>query len=89
MGIAVNGDIDPCFLLDDSELPRRSVDLGDAEDTDGLCSFSMLFDEPLSWPGFEQAMAVLTALRGPDLLRVKNVVAFEECRGPVVVHFVQ
>ena len=34
-------------------------------------------------------MAVLTALRGPDLLRVKGLLAVAECRGPVVVHFVQ
>ena len=34
-------------------------------------------------------MAVLTALRGPDLLRVKGIIAVEECRGPVVVHAVQ
>ena len=34
-------------------------------------------------------MAVLTGLRGPDLLRVKGLVAVEGCRGPVVVHAVQ
>ncbi len=34
-------------------------------------------------------MKLLTALRGPDLLRVKGLVAVEGCRGPVVVHFVQ
>ena len=34
-------------------------------------------------------MAVLMALRGPDLLRVKGFLAVEECRGPVVVHVVQ
>ena len=34
-------------------------------------------------------MAVLAALRGSDLLRVKGLVAVAECRGPVVVHFVQ
>ncbi|HYZ41194.1 MAG TPA: GTP-binding protein [Stellaceae bacterium] len=34
-------------------------------------------------------MEVLTGLRGPDLLRVKGIVAMAECRGPVVVHFVQ
>ena len=34
-------------------------------------------------------MAVLTALRGADLLRVKGLVAVEGCRGPVVVHAVQ
>jgi G3E family GTPase len=89
IGIAVNGDIDPPFLLDDSDLPRRGFDLGDAEHTHGLCSFSLIFDEPLSWPGFEQTMGVLTTLRGSDLLRVKVLLAVEECRGPVVVHFVQ
>ncbi|HLH12365.1 MAG TPA: GTP-binding protein, partial [Methylovirgula sp.] len=46
-------------------------------------------DRPLAWPAFEQAMAVLTALRGADLLRVKGLVAVEGCRGPVVVHAVQ
>jgi G3E family GTPase len=55
----------------------------------GLASFSLVFDEPLSWPVFEQAMAVLPALRGSDLLRVKGLVTVEECWGPVVVHFVQ
>jgi G3E family GTPase len=54
-----------------------------------LCSFSMTFEEPLSWPVFQQAMAVLTARRGPDLLRVKGIIAMAGCRGPVVVHFVQ
>src|SRR5438067_6969787 len=34
-------------------------------------------------------MAVLSALRGADLLRVKGLVAVAQCRGPVVVHFVQ
>ncbi len=29
------------------------------------------------------------SLRGPDLLRVKGLVALAECRGPVVVHVVQ
>jgi hypothetical protein len=37
----------------------------------------------LSWSGFEQTMSVLTALRGPDLVRVKGLVAIEECRGPI------
>src|SRR6266446_9518435 len=68
---------------------RRSSDLGAADHSHELTSFSLVFDEPLSWPGFEQAMAVLTALRGSDLLRVKGLLAVAECRGPVVVHFVQ
>src|SRR5205823_11409044 len=63
--------------------------LGGAEHSHGLCSFALIFEKPLSWAGFEQTMTVLTALRGPDLLRVKGLIAIEECRGPVVVHFVQ
>ena len=34
-------------------------------------------------------MAVLTALRGPDLLRVKGLVSVAGVRGPVVVQAVQ
>src|SRR5947208_5878271 len=89
VGIAVNGEIDPSFLLAEPPAPRDSFDLGAPEHTHGLCSFALIFEKAMSWAGFQQAMAVLTALRGPDLLRVKGLVAIEECRGPVVVHVVQ
>jgi G3E family GTPase len=89
VGVARNGEIDPGFLLTEPEMPRRSFHLGGVEHTHGLQSFSLIFEEPLSWPGFEQTMAVLAALRGPDLLRVKGLLAIAECRGPVVVHFIQ
>jgi len=89
VGIAVDGEIEPSFLLAEPPSPKRNFDLGRIEHTHGLCSFALIFEEPLSWAGFEQTMAVLTALRGPDLLRVKGLVAIKECRGPVVVHFVQ
>jgi len=89
VGIARNGEIEPAFLLDEPPAPRRSFELGGSGHSHGLTSFSLAFDEPLRWPAFEQAMAVLTALRGSDLLRVKGLVAVAECRGPVVVHFVQ
>jgi len=89
VGIAQHGEIDPSFVLDEPLAARRNFELGKAAHTHGLNSFSLLFDEPLSWPAFEQAMAVLAALRGPALLRVKGLVAVAECRGPVVVHFVQ
>jgi G3E family GTPase len=87
--IATNGEIDPSFLLDEPPTPRRDFDLGEADHTHGLESFSLIFEKPLSWPSFEQAMAVLMSLRGPDLLRVKGLVALAECHGPVVVHIVQ
>ena len=90
---ASHGEIDPAFLLDEGlDLPARLA--GHVHDhahahTHGIDSFALIFETPLPWPVFEQAMAVLTALRGPDLLRVKGLVAVEGCRGPVVVHAVQ
>jgi G3E family GTPase len=89
LAIALGGEIAPSFLLDESTVPRRGFEIGRHEHSHGISSFSLVFEEPVSWPAFQQAMAVLTALRGPDLLRVKGFVAIEECRGPVVVHFVQ
>ncbi|HVC55504.1 MAG TPA: GTP-binding protein, partial [Stellaceae bacterium] len=55
----------------------------------GIDSFALFFAAPLPWPVIEQAMAVLTALRGADLLRVKGIVAVAGMRGPVVIHAVQ
>jgi G3E family GTPase len=89
VGIARHGEIEPAFLLDEALAARCSFELNGGGHSHGLASFSLVFDEPLSWPAFEQAMAVLAALRGSDLLRVKGLVAVAECRGPVVVHFVQ
>ncbi|MGH7116564.1 MAG: CobW family GTP-binding protein [Stellaceae bacterium] len=92
--IAANGAVAPAFLLDEPAAPQRRLDLGAAahthtHDLHGIESFALIFDAPLPWASFEQAMAVLTALRGPDLLRVKGILAIAECRGPVVVHAVQ
>jgi G3E family GTPase len=90
---ASHGAIDPGFLLDESlDLPARLAgyehDHAHAH-SKGIDSFVLFFEKPLPWPVFEQAMAVLTALRGADLLRVKGLVAVEGCRGPIVVHAVQ
>jgi G3E family GTPase len=88
---AVNGAIDPTYLLDERlDLPARISTRDHAHaHSHGIDSFAVVFDKPLHWPAFEQAMAVLTALRGLDLLRVKGIVAVEGARGPVVVHVVQ
>jgi G3E family GTPase len=90
---AINGAIEPGFLLDESfDLSARVAahqhDHAHAH-SHGIDSFALFFAAPLPWPIFEQAMAVLTGLRGADLLRVKGLVAVEGCRGPVVVHAVQ
>jgi G3E family GTPase len=95
LATAAHGVIAPGFLLDEGlDLPVRPT----AHDHDhrpghahshGIDSFALLFDAPLPWPVFEQVMAVLTALRGADLLRVKGLVAVAGVRGPVVVQAVQ
>jgi G3E family GTPase len=90
---ASHGAIAPGFLLDEApdlaaRLAAHRHDHAHAH-SHGIGSFALFFDVPLPWPVFEQAMAVLTALRGPDLLRVKGLVAVTGCRGPVVVHAVQ
>jgi G3E family GTPase len=88
---AVGGAIDPAYLLDERlDLPVRVPEHDHAHaHSHGIDSFVLTLDKPLRWPAFEQAMAVLTALRGADLLRVKGIVAVEGAKGPVVVHAVQ
>ena len=84
--------IDPAFLLDDA-IDRlraaRRITITITRIATGSTALRSDFDKPLPWPVVEQAMAVLTGLRGADLLRVKGLVAVEGCRGPVVVHAVQ
>ena len=46
-------------------------------------------DRPIAWDTFARTMETLTALRGPDLLRVKGFLNVAGCRGPVLVQFVQ
>lgn len=89
---AAHGVIDPAYLLEERlDLAARPVPEHNHAHahSHGIDSFVVTFDKPLHWPAFEQAMAVLTALRGPDLLRVKGIVAVEGANGPVVVHAVQ
>ncbi len=54
-----------------------------------MTSFVLEWDRPIAWPAFSRAMETLTALRGPDLLRVKGLLDVTGCRGPVVVQYVQ
>ena len=59
-----------------------------AHDT-AITSFILRFKQPFSARAFEQCIAVLTGLRGPDLLRVKGLVNIEGEAGPMVVQGVQ
>jgi G3E family GTPase len=101
---AVNGEIDLAFLVDVGLTSSRSR-LEDVErwmgaephDEHGhvhrhdasVTSFSLRYDKPFTWSAFSQCMEVLTALRGPDLLRVKGLVNVEGHNGPLVVQGVQ
>jgi G3E family GTPase len=90
VAVAANGELDPEFLLADPAVERpASAAAGAHAHTHGLDTFTLDFAEPVAWPALQQAMAALMALRGPDLLRVKGFVALNECRGPVVLHYVQ
>ncbi|MDX3907268.1 MAG: GTP-binding protein [Pigmentiphaga sp.] len=69
---------------------------GDPDDADGkplrphlqdIRTMSLRFDEPFTWPAVTSAMEMLSALRGPDLLRMKGILNVEG--NPVVVQCVQ
>jgi G3E family GTPase len=101
---AVNGEIDLPFLINVGLTTARSrleeVERwmgAEVHDEHGhvhrhdaaVTSFSLRYDRPFTWSTFSQCMEVLTALRGPDLLRVKGLVNVEGRQGPLVVQGVQ
>jgi G3E family GTPase len=85
---AHDGTIEPRCLTEPAPFDRNTF-LAEAEHGDGIASFVWRKREPLRWPAFSRAMETLTALRGPDLLRVKGFLNVEGCNGPVLVQFVQ
>lgn len=52
-------------------------------------SASIVFDEPLPWSLVSEWLEWLTALRGPDVLRIKGLLRIEGFDGPVLIHGVQ
>jgi G3E family GTPase len=103
--VAVSGEVELSFLvgvgLSRSKARLEDVErwLGDEDDHHGhghahrhdetVQTFVLRFDKPMPWATFTQCMEVLTALRGPDLLRVKGLVNVQEKSGPMVVQGVQ
>ena len=63
--------------------------VAEAAHSDGIMSFVWTGEAPMSWEAFSRAMELLTALRGPDLLRAKGFLNVVGCAGPVVVQVVQ
>ena len=52
-------------------------------------SFCLWFDQPFTWDALNATLQALTALRGPDLLRVKGIVHVAGEKAPVVVQGAQ
>jgi G3E family GTPase len=73
---------------DDGHGDHHEAKHGHRHDT-AITSFYLRFERPFPWTVFTQCMDVLTALRGPDLLRVKGLVNVESRAGPMVVQGVQ
>jgi G3E family GTPase len=67
--------------------PRHGQDLNRHEDK--VRAFCLYHDTPLSWDSVSLWLELMTAYRGPDLLRVKGILNVIEADGPVVVHGVQ
>ncbi len=87
---AVEGALDPRCLTEPTAAERSHTGLiAEAEHSDGITSFVLTEEAPLSWNAFARSMETLLALRGGDLLRVKGFLNVEGCRGPVLVQFVQ
>ncbi len=86
--IAVSGALAPSRMIEPAA-GERSGFIAEAKHGDGVTSFVLAWNDPIAWPTFSRAMETLIALRGPDLLRVKGLLAVAGCRGPVVVQYVQ
>jgi len=57
--------------------------------SDGIHTFVLIENAPLSWDAFRRFIATLMELRGDDLLHVKGLLNVEACCGPVVMQFMQ
>ena len=69
----------------DSYLGKRLSGAHDA----AIRAFSLRFEQPFTWDTLNAALQTLTALRGPDLLRVKGIVNVSGEPGPVILQAAQ
>lgn len=68
---------------------RQRMAAGAGAHDAAIHSFCLWFDQPFTWDGLNAALQALTALRGPDLLRVKGIVHVAGERAPVVLQGAQ
>lgn len=52
-------------------------------------SASIVIDQPIEWSAFRDWLDWITALRGPDILRVKGLIRVSGIEGPVLIQGVQ
>jgi G3E family GTPase len=83
-----DGIVEPKHLTEPGNNEASSF-VAEATHSDSIGSFVLRPAAPLRWDTFARTMDTLTALRGPDLLRVKGLLAVEGCTGPVLVQCVQ
>jgi G3E family GTPase len=88
--IADRGAIDPEALTAPASatLPPTAAFAADAVHSDGIRSFVLRDDTPMTWSVFARTLEMLIALRGADLLRAKGFLNVDGCRGPVVIQVV-
>jgi len=67
--------------------PRHGQDVNRHDDK--IRAFCLYHDTPLPWDSVALWLELMTAYRGPDLLRVKGMLNVTEADGPVVIHGVQ
>ena len=88
---ARHGVVDP-DVWTTAEIPHgRPIEEGHthAHHSADIKSFVLRFDKPVNWRRMATALDALMQFRGADLLRIKGILAIEECEGPVIVQAVQ
>lgn len=85
----VKGAIEPASLFG---LARRALPLGDVEDIHHdarIRTFGFRFEAPLDAHAYRRLTRAIETLRGPNLLRVKGILALVGEADPVAIHAVQ
>jgi G3E family GTPase len=92
--VANHGDVAPDWLLSplDQELVsldwHREADHDHQQHHQGVASFCLWLEAPLSWPSFRNALSRLTDTHGERLLRIKGLLNIEGQQHPSALHAV-
>lgn len=101
--VTENGNVDPEVIITttstnlDTLSTQHDHDAGNGHAHDhhhdghdwNIQSASIVLDHPVRWSQFRAWLEWITAMRGPDVLRIKGLVAIEGIDGPVLVQGVQ